>query len=631
MAKGEGREALRATIAAWRQCVAALRPSPLAMSLLLIAAPLGAQDRAWWDTLPASPPVATRWSYASQYVPMRDGVRLAVDVYLPDGVARPLATIVEQTRYRRQVLFRDPARNARPSPPGSLTGFLRAGYAVVVVDVRGTGASFGHRTTEFSPAEVRDGWDVLDWIVAQPWSDGAVGATGVSYPGTTAELMGTLGHPALKAIAPRFSVYDFYADVVFPGGIFLEPFMRAWGGMVARMDANQFDAPGGPVLGVRPVDGPAGDSLLALAIAEHARNADIFVQVQGLEARDDTAADGFIFEDVSPHARYDTLSRRIPIYSYGGWADGFSNASITRYLDQPSPGSRLIMGPWNHGGAWSYYPGSRPVRSEFNHVGELLRFFDHHLRGIDTGIDEEPPIHYFTTGSNAWKAVEEWPVATRDTVLVIEDQGRILERPEPPRQPHRNPLIVVPDSGVGTGNQSRWNTILGGGPVSYPARGRLESPGHPHGWAAFESEALDDDLTVTGRPLARLHLTVGDSVRQVFVYLEEVDSTGNGVMVTEGQLDLRFRASGEAATWVARPQHAHAFTRISMIEVPSPRGLEASIELLPLSHTFRRGNRIRVVLAANDRDHFIMPPFAGDESGFGLVDWQSTISLPLEP
>ena len=559
----------------------ASRISHLALSLLWITTPLGAQDKAWWDTLPAPPPVTTSWSYTSQYVPMRDGVRLAVDVYLPDGVARPLATIVEQTRYRRQLLFRDPARNTRPSPPGSLAGFLRAGYAVVVVDVRGTGASFGHRTTEFSPAEVRDGWDVLDWIVAQPWSNGAVGATGVSYPGTTAELMGTLGHPALKAVAPRFSVYDLYADVVFPGGIFLEPFMRSWGDMVARMDANQFDVPGGPVLGVRPVDGPHGDSLLALAIAEHARNANIFEQVQGLEARDDTAADGFTFDDVSPHARYDTLSRRIPIYSWGGWADGFSNASITRYLDQPSPGSRLIMGPWNHGGAWSYYPGSRPVRSEFNQVGELLRFFDHHLRGMDTGIDDEPPIHYFTTGSNEWKAVDEWPVAVRQAIWM----------PAPAQRADTLWLAVHP--ALGTGLQSRWNTILGGGAVAYPPRMANDTTGQLH--LPLLDGPLRAGATLTGSATLRILLGEGRQGATLFAYLEEVDSTGRGHLITDGQLRV-----GDA----------------TRVEIP----------LLPVSHRFAEGSRVRVVLTRRDVDHFTAAP---PGPPLPVVGW--ALDLPLEP
>jgi putative CocE/NonD family hydrolase len=372
--------------------------------------------------------------------------------------------------------------------------FLQAGYAVVITDVRGTGASFGSRTTEFSPDEVRDGWDVLDWIVAQSWSDGNVGAMGISYPGTTAELIGTLGHPALKAVAPMFSIYDFYDDVIRPGGVFLDTFFRQWATLVRGMDSNIFDPPNGPVTGVRPVDGPNGGPLLAAAIAEHQRNASIYDQARALETRGDRDASGLSLDDISPHRLYDTLSRRIPIYNYGGWADGFANGPIKRFLAQPSPGSRLIMGPWNHGGSWSYYPMRGPVRSQFDQSRELLRFFDYHLRGISTGIESEPPVWYFTTGENAWKSAAAWPVATRDTVLEAFSNGVLSQRPWKQGDPHAllEPAI---DTATGTGNQSRWNTILGGRGVTNPVRPRAA-----RGVAVWEWGPLTADLSVSGRP-----------------------------------------------------------------------------------------------------------------------------------
>src|SRR5690606_32825697 len=230
----------------------------LAFSLLV--GPLSAQEKAWYDTVPVPPRAPITWTRQSLHIPMRDGVRIAADVYLPIAgpplaarhPRRPLPAILHQTRYRRGLQIADSARDANAPAPYGLYPFLQAGYAVVITDVRGTGASFGTRRTEFSPEEVRDGWDVLDWIVAQPWSDGQVGAFGISYPGITTELLGTLGHPALKAIAPMFSIYDFHDDVIRPGGIFLDAFFRQWARMTAAMDANRFENPNGPVTGVRP-------------------------------------------------------------------------------------------------------------------------------------------------------------------------------------------------------------------------------------------------------------------------------------------------------------------------------------------------------------------------------------------
>lgn len=594
--------------------------SRIASLLLLaaIAAPLGAQDRAWWDTRPRADRPAITWTRQSVYLPTRDGVRLAADVFLPAGAdaTHRTATILHLTRYRRGLQFRDPAREAAAGPTAGLMPFLQAGYAVVIVDVRGTGASFGWRSTEFSPAEVLDGWDVLDWIVAQPWSDGAVGATGISYPGTTSELIGTLGHPALKAVAPLFSIYDFYPDVIRPGGIFLAPFFRAWADLVRQMDANRFDAPGAPVTGVRPVDGPDGAALLAQAIAEHGRNASILPQAAALEFRDDVAADGISLDQVSPHARYDTLSRRIPIYSMGGWADGFSASPIKRYLAQPSKGSRLTMGPWNHGGGWIYRPGEPAARSAFDQQGELLRFFDKYVRGVDNGVDREPPVHYFTTGSDTWKAAARWPVPHRDTTLFLRT-GALEAR----QATNAAPIVLRPDSAVGTGNQSRWNTILGGGAVAYPPR----APTASTGWTGFESAPLPADLTITGHPMVRLAATGGTGQGQLFVYLEDVDAAGGGAHVTEGELDLRFRGTQPAPRGYPRPEAYHDFRRGAV----GPQALPAVIELLPMSHTFRRGHRIRLVVAASDRDHFPLPP-GGPEVTITLDPAASTLVLPIE-
>ncbi len=558
------------------------RIAHLALMTMVALAPasLRAQDRAWWDTLPLPQRPGIEWIRSSQYVTMRDGVRLAVDLFLPAGAGsdHQVATILHQTRYRRGLQFRDPARETAAGPTAGLMPFLQAGYAVVIVDVRGTGASFGWRTTEFSPAEVRDGWDVLDWIVAQPWSDGAVGATGISYPGTTAELVGTLGHPALRAVAPLFSIYDFYPDVIRPGGIFLEPFFRAWASLVHQMDTNTFDAPNGPVTGVRPVDGPDGGRLLHEAIAEHGRNASIFPQAEALTSRDDTAADGISLDRISPHARYDTLSRRIPIYSLGGWADGFAGSPIKRFVAQPSPGSRLTMGPWNHGGAWAYYPGHDAVRSQFDQNGELLRFFDHWVRGIDNGIDREAPVHYFTTGSNEWKASDHWPVATVDTTVV---------------RSAAMPWRLAVNATLGTGNQSRWNTILGGGPVGYRPRlatdtaGQLQLP-------LFDR--LGQPLTVTGSPVVLLEVSAASQGATLFLYLEEVDSSGAGALITDGE---------------------------TVLEGPG----RARVALLPVSHQFRRGNSIRVVITRRDVDHFPADTTAG--TPIELRSYGTT--LPIEP
>ena len=141
----------------------------------------------------------------SVYVTMRDGVRIAVDVYLPQGADAPkgFPTIVIATPYYRRFRASDPAAENSPMAFRYRDAFVPRGYALLVMDVRGTGASFGHRDSFRSPKERDDYGEIVQWIVEQPWSDGRVGATGISYPGAASVFLASTGHPAVKAVAGK--------------------------------------------------------------------------------------------------------------------------------------------------------------------------------------------------------------------------------------------------------------------------------------------------------------------------------------------------------------------------------------------------------------------------------------------
>ena len=212
----------------------------------------------------------------SFYLTMPDKVKIAVDVYLPLGLpeGEKIPAILWQTRYWRGMRF-TPAYSHWDRPRSIVTAFVSRGYAWVSVDVRGAGASFGRRPGPWSPEEISDGARVVDWITAQPWSNGRVGATGISYPGTCAEFLTVNRHPAVKASAPRFSMYDAYADIIAPGGLHLEWFTRAWRDYTRSLDQNELPergkggldpnsqgvVTGGPPGGRRPGRRPAGPGL----------------------------------------------------------------------------------------------------------------------------------------------------------------------------------------------------------------------------------------------------------------------------------------------------------------------------------------------------------------------------------
>ena len=157
--------------------------------------------------------------------------------------------MIEGTRYWREsglTLFGRAAAmlGAADLPgvePGGYNAFFPAsGYAMMTIDVRGTGASSGVHTTEYSLEEARDYRDVIEWVTQQPWSSGNVFAVGVSYSGTSAELMTTTRHPALKAVAPLYSDFDAQMQLATPGGIYQPAFIEIWSELVAAMDANDF-------------------------------------------------------------------------------------------------------------------------------------------------------------------------------------------------------------------------------------------------------------------------------------------------------------------------------------------------------------------------------------------------------
>src|SRR5262245_59897671 len=164
----------------------------------------------------------------SLYLTMRDGCRIAIDVYLPQQAGGPAPakrpTILVLTPYYRRFALQAGAPASTESAPNAAKYrdcFVPRGYALVVVDVRGTGASFGTRDSFRSPTERDDYREIADWIVAQPWSNGVIGSTGISYLVAAAMFLVITGHPAVMALAPLVAVQTTCVEHVYPGGVLL--------------------------------------------------------------------------------------------------------------------------------------------------------------------------------------------------------------------------------------------------------------------------------------------------------------------------------------------------------------------------------------------------------------------------
>ncbi len=616
-------------------------------------------DAAWYPA--ADERSARRYDgvfYSSRYLTMRDGVKIAIDLYLPRGL-EPGATIpaiVHQTRYCRSVrprriprLFLGEAFDHRGVYARMRARFVPRGYAWIDVDVRGSGASFGKHIASWSPDEIRDGAEIVDWIVGQPWSNGKVGSLGTSYDGTAAEMLLLNGHPAVKAVAPQFALFDVFTDVAFPGGIRLDWFLGRWAQVNDALDRSALHEVGGllawlAVDGVQPVQGDEDGAQRGAALREHADNFDVDAVTRDIVYRDDVvAADPFrqpgvvpaatpadpsgTIGYISPHNYLAALeASHAAVYSYSGWFDAaYANAAIKRHLTLHNPANRLLLGPWNHGGRLNVSPAG-PGPTAFDHDGELLRFFDHHLLGLDTGIQEDKPVRYYTMGEERWKGADTWPVpGTSITTFYLADADQ-LALAQPQGAGGRDRYEV--DYSAGSGTHSRWRSLIDyKSPVKYPDRAEQDRK-----LKVYTSAPLEEAMEVTGHPLVRLFVSSSASDGGFFVYLEDLDERGRIVHVTEGLLRAAQRKLSVDPPPYRSVSPYRTHKRADAAPLVPGEVVELVIDLLPTSYLFARGHRIRVAIAGADRDHFaIFPELPPTVEIHRTPALPSALALPVVP
>jgi len=583
---------------------------------------------------------------SSVYLPMRDGVRIATDIYLPRGAAeKSLPAILEQTRYFRRTELHWPYSLLFSGMRSDIRRYASNGYAYVTVDARGSGASFGSRQQEWSDDEIRDGAQVVDWIIAQSWSSGRVGSTGVSYVGTASEMLLANQHPAVKAIAPRFSLLDGYDDIAFPGGVHLSWFTENWGSYNHALDRNALtEKLQGfakiTLKGVAPVDGH--EDLLKQAVAEHKSNYDVSTFTKSITYRDDAAASGLTLARMSPFAKPAIALSQTPIYSYSGWYDGaYQRAAAARFMSYGIPGSRLIIGAWDHGGRQNispHDPPGTPVTRErpspagfqagpprtpvFDQTGELMRFFDLHLKGKDDGFGKEKPVRYYTMGEEAWKDADRWPPPAQSYTLHFAQNRALTETaPAADAAPDEYAVDLTSSTGVGSRWRSYFNTT--GAKIGYPDRAEADKK-----LLVYNSAPLAADMEITGHPAITLWVASSANDGQFFAYLEDVAPDGTVNYITEGLIRALHRAQNPAPYWHPAPSHSYLKEHGRRLTPGDPA--EISFALLPTSYLVRKGHSLRVALAGADRDQFA--PLPGDAPTWRVyrdAAHPSHIALPI--
>lgn len=556
----------------------------------------------------------------SLYVRMRDGTRIALDVHLPNDLRAGLRVpaVLQFTRYWRACRWAD----GTPQATGfsEHRAFLARGFACVYIDARGSGASFGSRPTEYSAEEVADQQEVIKWVASQAWCDGCVLATGVSYAGNTAELTQVGASDALIAVAPRFTDFDWYEFILFPGGLRNIAFGPDWGQFIAALDEGLPVLPvpgaGGSLpLGVLPVDEDINGALLEQALLEHRAN-HRFASISLIECRDDLPAD---FEPTATSANLADLGTELqagarPAQHWASWLDsGTAAGALARWrsLDLPM---ELIIGTWNHGAAMDGDPFLEPGEAAVDGVllfEMMASFFERQLNAAAArghSPDVRRHIRYKTMNvrdaSKAWRETTIWPPeGVKLQRWFAATHGQLVEYP--PSDSEASDIYKV-DFEHRTGRTTRWTTSMSG-PVHYADRADSDRR-----LLTYTSAPLADDLCITGEALVTLHLSSTHDDAAFIVYLEHVSPDGHVRYVTEGELRAMHRRVAAERLPYVQAGPARSFRRQDLLPLTPGEITEIRFALMPTSVQFHAGDRIRIAIAGADADSFARVPANAD-------------------
>jgi len=530
----------------------------------------------------------------STYLPMADGVRVAIQVLGVTGLRERSSPVVcVFTRYGRATV---PAIAAAPFSES--LEWTRLGYVVLSVDVRGTGASFGTRGRNQGDHELSDCDAVFDWAAAQPWSNGQLFCTGVSFGGNVADMVQALDHPALVAVAPRFTDFDLYRHLLFPGGMPNVLFARLWGQITAALDRGGDAAEAQAKRATNLVDGDDG-TLYDQALAEHADNTD-FQSLMGEIVHRDHLQRGNNLAGLAP--RIAQVGR--PAFHVASWMDAGTAAGALERFAQVGAPMHVRIGGWNHGAIEFADPlgETRPLSADERLAD--IRDLDIFFREAAAGGARRRLVEYRTLGRPGWRSTPVWPPAgVEGRALWLDAGGRLS--PDPGAA-GADDLTV--DFDVGTGMESRWSTQVGTG-VRYPDRRAPDDR-----LLVYESEPLPADLEIVGSARLDLRLSTDREDGLVIAYLEVVQPGGEVIYLTEGGLRLLHRAARTFAEADASPA------------IPG-QTMEITFDLLPIAALLRAGQRLRLALAGADADAFARIPEEG--AATLRITRASRLTLPI--
>ena len=506
---------------------------------------------------PDDPPAAVK-VVRTVRIPMRDGIRLAATLYMPETDGRYPA-LLESLPYRKDDMSWADA--------GPHHYFAARGYVGVRLDVRGTGSSEGVTGDEYSSAEQQDAVDAIAWLAAQPWCTGAVGMFGISYGGFTSLQAATHAPPALRAIIPMHASDDRYTDDCHYGG-----------GALRDYDTGRY---GNRMLGWNALP---PDPEVVGADWERIWDARLRGNEPWLLEWLRHQVDGPYWRSGSVRPDYARI--RCPVFAIGGFRDGYVNAPL-RLLRHCRAPVKVLLGPWPHQRPHVARPGPR-----IDWLHEARRWWDHWLKGLDTGIMAEPPVTLYVqdydpprtirdTTAGYWRSEPTWPPpGAAPLAFGLGAHGRLVPTDRE-------------EARAATGEPDEWDPIPTGVPAGL-AGGIFSAGGVPFGLPldqradegyslVYTSAPLPAPIEVAGQPRLRLRVASDAPVATLVAKLCDVAPDGTSALVTRSLLNLAHHRS-----------HAEP-------EALAPgRPYDVELELDCTAWRFAAGHRIRLDLAAAD-------------------------------
>jgi len=515
---------------------------------------------------------------SSVAVPMRDGVTLRADVWLPRAEGR-FPTLVYRTPYGKQ--------NA-PKEWTTFNAAVKRGYAVVIEDVRGRYASEGN----FQPYqnEGKDGYDTIEWAAKQTWSDGNVGTFGLSYPGAVQWLAAVENPPHLKAMVPAMT-FSTPRNFFYSGGLFDGSWLE-WIWMNIAPDARK----------KKDLPGPrTGKEAAALWKTEHARM-EGFLPLRDLPDLKRVAP--FYYEWLA-HPPADTwwdwaeLRNKYgrvhcAVLNFSGWydeaygPDGATtnfNGLLAARQGTVDPRTKTMIGPWTHGAQDTHKSGAREFgkSAAIDYDDLILRWMDHYVRGIENGVESGKPVRIFVMGKNEWRDEEAWPLkrAKEETLYVRggangSTVGRLDDQPAEASAGESmfvsDPAHPVTDSFNAYGAHD-YRALVGQKDV-----------------LTFDSEPMKEDLEVTGPIKAEMYASADVKDFDLWVRLLDVAPDGTAFNLMSPGLDV-LRASYRDETLEPELLQPGKIYRLDL------NGMLTS-------NVFLKGHRIRVQISGAFYPHF---------------------------